>query len=64
LKGAALVATDTSVDLLVIATGTLVSAITAFLCIKAFMAFVTRVGFIPFVCYRVILAIVLFGLFI
>jgi undecaprenyl-diphosphatase len=42
----------------------LVSAITAFLCIKAFMAFVTRVGFIPFVCYRVVLAIVLFGLFI
>ena len=64
LKGAALVATDTSVDLLVIATGTLVSAITAFLCIKAFMAFVTRVGFIPFVYYRVILAIMLFGLFI
>jgi undecaprenyl-diphosphatase len=64
LKGAALLAADTSVDWLVLATGVLVSAITAFLCIKAFMAFVTRVGLMPFVYYRVILAIVLFALFI
>lgn len=64
LKGAALVTAGTSVDWLVIATGVLVSAITAFLCIKTFMAFVNRVGLTPFVYYRVILAIVLFALFI
>lgn len=64
LKGAALVSANTAVDWIVIATGVVVSAVTAFLCIKTFMAFVTRVGLAPFVFYRVALAIVLFALFI
>jgi undecaprenyl-diphosphatase len=63
LKGAALVSANTTVDWFVIAIGVAVSAITAFLCIKTFMVFVTRVGLTPFVFYRVALAIVLFALF-
>lgn len=49
-----------SVPLRDIVLGTVISAITAFLCIHAFLRFVERVGMMPFVVYRLILGIALF----
>lgn len=39
--------------------GILVSAVVALLCIRAFMRFVERIGMLPFVYYRIVLAIVI-----
>lgn len=47
----------------VIALGTVVSAITAYLCIYYFLALIERIGVLPFVIYRIALAIVLFMVF-
>lgn len=41
----------------ILATGVIVSAIVAFLCMNLFMRFVSRVGMLPFVVYRVLLCI-------
>ena len=39
--------------------GTLVSAIAAFTCIHLFLATINRIGFLPFVIYRLVLGSVL-----
>jgi undecaprenyl-diphosphatase len=39
--------------------GTVLSALTAYLCIHSFMRFVERVGMLPFVIYRLLLGAVL-----
>ena len=59
LKGAELATTNEPVawDFLII--GALVSAIMAFACMHWFMRFVERVGMMPFVIYRILLAVVI-----
>ena len=51
-------------DLLVrhLGVGALVSGITAYFCIALFLRLLDRLGLMPFVYYRVILAAVLYGL--
>ena len=51
-----------SVDWTVILLGTLVSGITAYLCIALFLKLIQRVGMMPFVIYRLLLGAVLVGL--
>lgn len=48
----------------VLGTGLAVAAVSAWLCIKAFIAFVQRIGMLPFVVYRLVLAAVLVYAFI
>jgi undecaprenyl-diphosphatase len=43
--------------------GILLSALSAYLCIHFFLAFIKRIGMMPFVAYRVILGIILIGVF-
>jgi undecaprenyl-diphosphatase len=62
LKGWELASSGTSVDWLMLAMGALVSGITAYLCIALFLRLLDRVGLMPFVYYRVVLAAVLYGL--
>ncbi len=45
-----------------IALGTLVSGITAYICIKTFLAFIDRIGMMPFVIYRILLGLMLFAI--
>jgi undecaprenyl-diphosphatase len=60
-KGVQLLDTP-SVDWNVILLGTLVSGITAYLCIALFLKLIQRVGMMPFVIYRLLLGAVLVGL--
>ncbi len=46
-----------------VAVGAAVAGVTAYACICAFLALVERVGMLPFVVYRVVLAVVLFWVF-
>ena len=63
LKSWELLDQELAIDGSALLVGVVVSAITAFVCIKAFMAFVSRVGMMPFVWYRVFLAALLFAVF-
>lgn len=54
---------ESAVDWGVFGFGALVSAVAAYLCIKAFLALVSRVGMTPFVIYRLVLGVVLLVLF-
>ena len=47
-----------------LAAGAIVAAICAYACIHAFLLLVDRIGFAPFVAYRLVLGGVLFWLFI
>jgi undecaprenyl-diphosphatase len=60
-KGSQLLGTE-SVDWTLIAVGTVLSAITAYLCITLFLKVIQRVGMMPFVIYRMVLGAVLIGL--
>lgn len=51
-----------SVDWFVLIAGAVCSAIAAFACIHLFLTWLNRIGFMPFVIYRLILGSVLFGL--
>lgn len=51
------------VDWIVLIIGTLLSGLSAFLCIHYFLKFIQRIGMIPFMVYRVILGIILFIIF-
>ena len=51
---------DTLVDWTALAIGAVVSGITAYLCIAVFLRFLDRVGLMPFVYYRLLLAAVLY----
>lgn len=44
-----------------LALGTAVSAISAWLCVYYFLAFINRIGLMPFVIYRMVLGVVLMG---
>lgn len=56
LKAKDLVESANDVQWSIIATGIVVSALTAFFCMNLFMRFVERVGMMPFVIYRILLA--------
>ncbi|MDG1081409.1 MAG: undecaprenyl-diphosphate phosphatase [Porticoccaceae bacterium] len=60
-KGSQLLGTE-SVDWTLMAVGTVLSAITAYLCITLFLKVIQRVGMMPFVIYRMVLGAVLIGL--
>lgn len=51
------------IDWTALAIGTVASAVASYLCIKLFLAFIQRIGMMPFVIYRVILGVVLLVLF-
>lgn len=57
LKAKDLVESASQVQWSILATGVVVSAVVAFLCMNLFMRFVERVGMMPFVIYRVLLCI-------
>ena len=44
-----------------IAIGTILSAISAYLCIHYFLALINRIGMLPFVLYRLLLGVILIG---
>lgn len=54
--------TDTQWD--IVAIGVIVSALSAYACVYWFMAVIERMGMLPFVLYRIVLAAVLFALFV
>jgi undecaprenyl-diphosphatase len=53
---------DRTVDWYTLALGALISGVTAYLCISLFLRLIDRVGMMPFVYYRVVLAAVLFAI--
>jgi len=62
LKTWEFLATDTRFDLQMMALGTLVSGVTAYCCIALFLRLLDRVGMMPFVYYRILLAGLLFAI--
>jgi undecaprenyl-diphosphatase len=58
LKGLELIGAE-SVDWAMIATGTALSGLTAYLCIKLFLNVIQRIGMLPFVIYRMLLGALL-----
>lgn len=62
LKSLQLMAESAAVPWLQIAVATVVSALTAYACIYAFLAWLERIGMLPFVIYRLILGAFLFYL--
>ena len=63
LETAQLLETGESVAWVPILTGTLLSGLSAYLCIHYFLAFIQRVGMLPFVIYRIVLGVFLLWLF-
>lgn len=59
-----LIRSDLPVDWLAMAAGILLSGISAYLCIHYFIAFIKRIGMLPFVAYRLILGLILVWIFI
>ncbi len=64
LKGLELVQDARPVDWLSLALGAVLSGITAYLCIGLFLRLIDRVGLMPFVYYRVLLAAALFAIWV
>lgn len=62
LKGWDLYTSTIVVDIAMMAAGMVISGVTAYLCIALFLRLLDKVGMRPFVYYRVILAIVLYAL--
>ncbi|MAJ87964.1 MAG: undecaprenyl-diphosphatase [Cellvibrionales bacterium TMED49] len=58
-KGSQLMTSDSS-DLAPLGIGIVFSAVTAYFCISGFMHFVTKIGMLPFVIYRILLGSALF----
>lgn len=63
LKGAELFSSSQDVRWGMLAYGVLVSVLMSFVCIHYFMRLIERVGFMPFIVYRLILGAILFGVF-
>ena len=61
LKGVELVQRGADAPWGFIVIGIVVSAVTAYLCIAVFMRLVEKIGFMPFVIYRLVLGAVLIG---
>jgi len=65
LKGLELIKSEAPVDVSAMITGTILSAITAYLCIHYFLKLLENMGMLPFVVYRVLLGIfILSGIYI
>jgi undecaprenyl-diphosphatase len=62
LKTIDLVTSQTTVDWMTLAIGCGLSAISAYACIRLFLNYITRLGFLPFVIYRLVLGAVLIAL--
>jgi undecaprenyl-diphosphatase len=60
LKSADLVAQPQAVDWYALILGTLLSCASAYLCIRLFLAWISRIGMLPFVIYRLLLGALLF----
>ncbi|CAM3810500.1 undecaprenyl-diphosphate phosphatase [Parendozoicomonas haliclonae] len=56
-----LVTSDVSVDWMAMFSGIVVAGISAYLCVHFFLAFINRIGMMPFVIYRMLLGLVLLG---
>ena len=52
-----------AIDYLAMGTGTVLSGISAYLCIHYFLVFINRIGMQPFVLYRIALGVLLIFLF-
>ncbi|HBR96632.1 MAG TPA: undecaprenyl-diphosphatase [Gammaproteobacteria bacterium] len=52
------------VDYTALGLGTLIAAVSAFICIHYFLAYIQKIGMLPFVIYRVLLGLLLFAVFI
>lgn len=63
LETISLIRADIAVDWLFMATGVLVSGISAYLCIHYFLVFIKKIGMQPFVIYRIVLGIALLWIF-
>ncbi|MEL7451529.1 MAG: undecaprenyl-diphosphate phosphatase [Pseudomonadota bacterium] len=59
LETVKLVQSEVAVDWLSLLLGTLLSALSAYLCIRLFLSFLERVGMLPFAVYRLLLGIVI-----
>lgn len=53
---------DASVDWLAVIVGVIVSGVSAYFCIHYFLSFISKLSMLPFVIYRVVLGLFLFGL--
>lgn len=58
-----LVESAVPVDWQALSLGTVIAAISAFVCIHYFLAFINRIGMTPFVIYRLLLGVLLFWVF-
>ncbi|PIE36083.1 MAG: hypothetical protein CSA54_04950 [Gammaproteobacteria bacterium] len=58
-----LVSSDAPVALGTLLLGTMVAMVSAFACIHYFLAFINRIGMVPFVIYRLLLGVVLLVVF-
>ena len=58
-----LVTSTAPVDWAALGLGTVIAAISAYLCIRLFLAFINRIGMTPFVLYRLALGALLFAIF-
>ncbi|MBU4610208.1 undecaprenyl-diphosphate phosphatase [Achromobacter sp. GG226] len=63
VEGLELARSAVPIDWHAIGWGIVISAVTAYLCIRAFLALLARTGLLPFVIYRVLLGIVLLAVF-
>ncbi|WP_020406173.1 undecaprenyl-diphosphate phosphatase [Hahella ganghwensis] len=61
LKGVELAETGTDSQFMVVAVGTVLSAVSAYACIHLFLKFLEKLSFMPFVIYRLLLGVVLLG---
>ena len=64
LHGLELLSSESAVDWNALLLGTLISAISAYLCIHFFLKLLERIGMLPFVIYRLVLGAILLYLFI
>ncbi len=58
-----LVESSVPVDWTTLSLGTLIAALSAFVCIHYFLAFINRIGMTPFVIYRLLLGVLLLWVF-
>lgn len=63
LETRTLMAMSADIDWLMLGVATVVSGISAYLCIHYFLAFIRRIGMQPFVVYRVVLGVILLSIF-
>lgn len=59
-----LISDSQAVDVAALVAGVVISALSAWVCIHYFLAFIQRIGMTPFVIYRLLLGVVLFAFFV